>query len=226
MKIAVYSCVTGGYDDVQNTLARGATTPEPGVSYYLFTDKLTNNFQTPNGIEWQVLELQYQHGLCRRRTARWHKLASHELFPSHDATLWLDASQRFKGIDVRNTVETAIGSKDLATFKHPDRTCVYQELQACILLQKDNASLMRKQVNRYRSEKYPPFRGLVETACLIRRNSKEVADFNKAWWQELNANSLRDQLSFNYVAWRLNFSYGFIPGCQRKSPLFDFVPHT
>jgi hypothetical protein len=103
---------------------------------------------------------------------------------------------------------------------------VYQELDACIKYNKDNPHLMHTQVAAYRSEGYPALNGMVETVCIVRKKTPEVAAFNAAWWQQLNQNSFRDQLSFNYTVWKTKFKYGILPGCGTNSPFFRYVKHT
>lgn len=228
-KITVYSCITGRYDVVNHTLMRSIGLAEPDVKYVLYTDMVTQPEMRTNpkaSISWEYRPLVWKHPLCRRRTARWHKINSHLLPDDAEYTVWVDGSQRVKPIGIRTQlVEPLAGRYVLAAFKHPDRTCVYQELQACINHKKDNPQLMKMQIDKYRKEGYPAWNGLVETACVFRRNCQNVTNFNELWWQQLNENSYRDQLSFNYAAWKLGQEYGIIPGRRDTSRFFEFVPH-
>lgn len=226
--VTVYSCITGNFDKAELAIRRSGALAESNVSYVLFSDSATGTIKAKD-TTWDVRPLQYTASLpCNRRRSRWHKLNSHVLFPDSDFTLWIDGSQQFKdGVQpYLQLIKPLLSSPlDLHTFKHPDRTCIYQELSACIRLNKDNELLMRRQIARYKEYGYPPYSGLVETACILRRKSLAVSAFNKCWWQELKQNSLRDQLSFNYVAWKLKFPYGRIPGCRSDSAYFTFVGH-
>ena len=229
-KLLVYSCVTGNYDSIEAVALKSTPKLEDGVKFVLYTDKLDAN-DTPQThktatIEWELRPLLWKHPLNQRRSARWHKVNSHMLLDAAEYTLWLDGSQRIKSVSLLQDLLAPLANRfDLATFKHPDRTCVYQELQACIRLNKDNLTLMRQQVEGYKQAGYPPYNGLVETACLLRRNCPQILEFNRLWWNELEANSYRDQLSFNYVAWKLKQAYGRIPGSRAKSAFFEFVGH-
>lgn len=224
----IYSCVTGGYDKLGSGVLASEAIEESNTMFVLFTDNVdeARKYAKMHHVEWEIRPLAWKHPLCRRRTARWHKINSHVLFPHHRNSIWLDGSQRMRQIKpCHEFVDRILPGYEIATFKHPDRTCVYQELQACKKLKKDNALLMEQQIQQYRSEGYPAFNGMVETACVVRRNYPGVIEFNSLWWEQLRKHSLRDQLSFNYVAWKLNVNYGRIPGCRVKSPFFDFVPH-
>lgn len=228
-KITVYSCITGNYDLANRTLLHSVGVVETDVRYVLYTDAVDEpqlRVSPKSKLSWEFRPLVWRHPLCQRRTARWHKINSHLLPDDAEYTVWVDGSQRIKPIGIRSQlVEPLAGRYVLAAFKHPDRTCVYQELQACINHKKDNPRLMRQQIRQYRKEGYPPYNGLVETACVFRQACPEVTAFNELWWQQLDQHSFRDQLSFNYAAWKLGQSYGIIPGRRDTSRFFDFVPH-
>jgi len=226
--VEVYSCVTGSYDNISRTLLASDTLVEPNVSFTIYSDKFEKagtHLCQKTGCCWNLKPLEWENKLCKKRTARWHKVNSH-LVSKADYTVWVDGSQRSKKIGFyKDLVSKLSNDLSLFSFKHPQRSCVYQEMHACSKLNKDNPKLMRNQMERYRSEGYPAYNGLVETACVVRKNCKEVTAFNKSWWEELEKGSFRDQLSFNYAANLNNLSYGFIPGCRVRSPFFDFVQH-
>lgn len=230
--LIVYSCVTGGYDKVKSAVLASAAVVEHAVRFVLFTDDPTllksgQYVRKGSTVLWEVKPLKWKHESCKRRTARWHKVNSHKLFPSASGTLWLDGSQRLKhGVRVgKSIILPALSSNVIATFKHPLRGCIYQEQRACTRLKKDNPALMQRQVEGYRKEGYPASNGMVETSCVVRANTTTVDEFNDRWWQEIESNSLRDQLSFNYVAWKMNICYGHLVGSRDRSPFCDFVAH-
>lgn len=228
-KLIVYSCVTGSYDKINQTLLASVGIAEPNVSYIVYTDTVSKpEFRrSPNSaITWELRPLVWKHNLCRRRTARWHKVNSHLLPQEAEQTVWIDGSQKIKPVEIYAKLVVPLQAKYvLATFKHPDRSCIYQEMQACIHYHKDNPKLMQKQIAQYRAENYPAYNGMVETACVFRQTCAEVAKFNELWWEQINQHSFRDQLSFNYVAWKLNQAYGIIPGRRDASRFFEFIPH-
>jgi hypothetical protein len=227
--VEVYSCVTGNYDNVLSSILASKAIHEENVSFTLYTDQVKESAThtcSGTGCTWTLLPLKWQHRFCKRRTARWHKLHSHVL-SSADYSVWIDGSQQLKQIGVyRDLINKLDPNKLLFTFKHPQRNCIYQELMACQKLSKDNPRLMREQIKAYRAEGYPPYNGLVETACVVRKNCKEVAEFNRYWWLQLDTYSYRDQLSFNYVAHKLDFDYGHVDGCRFRSPYFNCQRHS
>jgi hypothetical protein len=55
---------------------------------------------------------------------------------------------------------------------------------------------------KYEREGFPKNQGLFSTGFIVRRNNKNVANFNEIWWDEVKNYSARDQLSQVYSAWK------------------------
>jgi len=226
--LIVYSCVTSKYDSVHDTVLRGnAKQDNRNVRFILFSDEIYPCKMRTDGMEWEVHKTRWSHSACPRRTARYHKCLPHLVLPPHEASVWVDGSLAFKDIDPLTEIANKYLSADVhvATMRHPDRKCVYQEEKACVKWRKDHAQIMREQLKKYQDDGYPAYNGLVETACVARQNSSVAKEFNVAWWAEIEKHSFRDQLSFNYVCWKLGLSYGHIEGVRFKSPFFDHINH-
>jgi hypothetical protein len=188
-EIAIYTAIFGNYDDLLGPLVK-----VPGCDFYCFTDngnlkasgykviKVKRNFDDPT------------------RDARMYKCLPHKFLPDYEYSVWIDGSMIIKDPRVAELVTDSLKRYDLAGFKHTERDCIYDELEACVLQKKDDEQLMRKQVAKYKKEGYPKNNGLVETGVLIRKKTGNVIKHNEAWWEEIENNSKRDQLSFNYVA--------------------------
>ena len=225
--VTAYTCVTGGFDKL-DVITAGKPKNREDTSFVIYTDAV----QKPEerGF-WEVRPVEWKHPSNPRRTARWHKTNSHLLIDSK-FSLWFDGALQFKnGTDIVQmlhdglAVEKGTAKYALASFKHPQRVCVYQENTACARMGKDDPQVMQEQVDRYRHEGYPPYNGMVETSCVIRYQNLDVTKFNEHWWREIEHGSLRDQLSFNYCCWRLGLEYGHLPGRRDVSPYFTFHPH-
>ncbi len=211
--LVVYTAIVGDGDDLRPPLS-----DQPGDARLVcFTDR-----KFPDPGPWEVRPV---HKVVRdaRRTARWHKLNSHLLFPQAEATVWVDGSMQLKVPATRLVEEGLAGHNVLAAFRHPDRDCVYDEHVACRRLRKDHPVLMQRQMDHYKFLGYPPKNGLAETGCVVR--TPGAAGFEREWWAMLDRFSHRDQLSFDFAAWRLKVAYGRLPGSARKSPFFQFHPH-
>ena len=151
------------------------------------------------------------------------KLHPHIFMSEYDLTFWIDGS-----IMLKNTagLERVLGRHEMALFRHPDRDCAYDEAEVCANLGRDNPETIRKQMERYREAGFPQHQGLVATGGLLRRNTPALADFNRKWWKEIRAGSRRDQLSFNYVAWKNKRPYGtFETGDVYENPWWTVYVH-
>ncbi len=160
-----------------------------------------------------------------RRAARKIK-TDPRLCQSHkaDYTLWLDGSHRLTA-NPWDMVDRHLQDADVAIARHSDRNCVYQELQACLRMRKDDPKTMQAQIDRYRAAGYPEHNGLHETGAVLRRITPASDGFSLVWGREIRTGSCRDQLSVDYAAWYRGIKISTLPGSGRSSPYFEFFPH-
>lgn len=173
---------------------------------------------------WHLLPPVWEHE-DPRRTARYHKVMAHELFPNAEVTLWADGNQQLAEDPWILADKYLTPDTHVATYKHPLRRCVHEELDACIKLEKDNPALMRSQVMSYQQAGYPKNHGMCETTVMLRRNVPEIHGLNEQWWAEIQQGSKRDQLSFNFVLWRLGLKYARMAGRRDKPAHFKYFAH-
>ena len=197
-KIVLYTCMIGEYDDLLEPLV-----VQRDVDYVCYT----NNPK----VKSEVFEIRKIRELIDNnltKTARYHKINPHKLFPEYDVCIWMD-SNFHQQHDLHEFIERFKSSgKPLGIFKSRFRTCIYAELDACVQYGKDDPDVMKKQVEAFREEGYPKDNGLVETGLLIRRhNDPATIAFSEGWWEFVGKQSIRDQLSFNYVAWKQKLDY-------------------
>ena len=63
-------------------------------------------------------------------------------------------------------------------------------------------------MTKYQTEGYPEHNGLVVQMEVLRRhNETDVVDSMEDQWVELKYNSKREQLSFNYIAWKNDLKF-------------------
>jgi hypothetical protein len=146
------------------------------------------------------------------RCARKYKILPHHNFPEYDYSIWIDGNYLVVG-DIHGLIEETLRNRNMAYFDHGSsivdaRDCVYEEYASLMELErsgslKDDPAIMKTQVERYRSEGYPTHNGLIFSSILIRRHhAKDVVATMERWCSELSQGSKRDQLSFNYAAWK------------------------
>jgi SAM-dependent methyltransferase len=219
----IYTAIFGGKDELID--------PErvmPDYDYICFSD------QDHSSKVWQVIKQPPTHA-DPVRSAKIYKILPHRYLADYDVSIWIDGNKYVRG-DVDELVDAYLAKNSMAVFNHAElsadpRDCLYEEAAELLRLDeagkiKDNPDLIKKQVSRYREEGYPEKNGLISGMVLIRKhNDPLLRETMEAWWKEIEQGSRRDQLSFNYVAWKKKFSFSFIPGDSRNNKYFGHRPH-
>lgn len=195
-KCVVYTAITGGYDDLKD--------PEyinPNFDYICFTDdpNLKSNI-------WEIRLMEYEDDNIIRK-ARRYKILPHKYLSDYDYSFWIDGGIKIVG-DLQEYVNKYLKENSMLVINHISRNCIYDESHACIRLNKDNEDIINNQMDKYKKLNYPKENGLIESTVLFRKhNDTHVINVMEDWFKELSENSIRDQLSFNYIAWKNNFQY-------------------
>ncbi len=219
MSKVIYTAIIGGYDE----LVEPSHKPE-GWEFVCFSDR---------DLKSDIWEIRKTLPLYsdNTRTARKHKLLAHRLFPKHEYSLWIDGNIQVVG-DV-NKLLSYLDDCNYATYDHSQnqldpRSCIYDEGKTILDLgmknggnYKDDPNLISRQMKRYRDEGYPSQNGLVVQMEVLRRhNQVDVVDAMEHHWDELKYNSKREQLSFNYIAWKNKLKFSYIQGDSRHNEYF------
>jgi len=203
-KNAIYTCIFNNHDTIK---------PNPFINqdcdYILFTDveTLENKVQSEllNKSNWTVVILNSE--FTARKLAREIKIRAYDFLSDYERTIWMDGS--FQQIGDANEFFN-MSNESFIALNHPVKKCAYKEAQACITKGLDDIITINSQVDRYKSEGYPPDNGLIMSGILLRDNSEKSTIISKKWWEELSKGSVRDQISFNYSLWKTNQKAHFI----------------
>lgn len=211
--LVVYTAVYGNYDTLRNQPRNDK------VKYIYFGDEYQ-----PSTL-WEFVP-QKRRQRSAALDARQCKILAHNFIINCQYSIWLDANNRLWD-DPMKICQKWLAKANIAVFKHPHRKCIYEEVEACKRYKKDDYNVMRRRVARYKAEGYPERNGLMATGFIARRHTKEVSQFNKAWWAEVLAGSHRDQLSFPYVVWKTGIKVQLLPGNARDivDVRFPHVPY-
>ena len=136
-------------------------------------------------------------------------------FESYDLSVWVDGHIQITG-DIDKFVAER-HKKVFSLMKHPERNCIYREAEECKRQRKDNPAVIDAQMKKYAKEVYPHNNGLVATGILVRNHTAEVINFCMQWWDQVRTESCRDQLSFNYIAWKTKLDYATFPYVNKLS---------
>lgn len=216
MTTVAYTAICGGRDQLRHT-----GRPRPG-GFVCFTDDRPP--VTPY-LGWDMRPASDRYRDARLDAKR-HQVLAHESFPNMDVSLYMDGSHVLvEGVTVERLADDYLVYAEIACFEHPERDCAYAEAEVCLAQGLDDPDVIRAQMARYRAEGFPEHWGLPALTMLLRRHTPAIETLNLAWWQEIMAGSVRDQLSFPYVCWKLGLRWETIPGNPFTSPLCHYVPH-
>jgi len=199
----IYTCITGGYDDVQEQ-----TYVNPEYDYICFTDDMT----TVKDSMWEFRPLVFSE-LTGLRNSRWHKLHPHDLFPQYDESLWIDGNLDIlspKFFDTMNIEDDDV----IRVSRHPHQRYLWDEYALNRELDKDDLNLMRLEEEKIKSTGFDgDYRDgtFFETGIMWRRhNDPRCRELMDDWWWWIDHYSFRDQLSFTYVLWEKGMTVGYL----------------
>ena len=194
-----------------------------GYDFVCFTDN--PNFKS-DVWDVRIVDKLYDDGA---RSAKRYKLLPHRFLKEYDVSIWIDIEVKITK-DINDLVDEYLSKSNLAILNHElcgrtvtgdlnVRKCVYEEAKFIKWLgdnhpkkqYKDNIDIINSQVNRYREDGYPENNGLARTTVIFRKhNEDDVVKQSELWWKEMKYGSRRDQIGFNYSAWKQDFNFDYI----------------
>jgi len=234
--IVVYTAIFGGKDDI----ILPEFLPE-NADFVCFTD---------SDITSDVWDVRREKPISDDpvRSAKIYKVLPHKFLSEYEYSVWIDGNILLRG-DVNKLIEKyLVDGVNLAIFDHMQhkkrwkkifwikntedcRDCVYDEAQYLLRMNKDgkykdDPNLIVRQISKYKKDGYPKHNGLAVTMIILRRhNEPDVMKVMDDWWDEIKNNSRRDQLSFNYVAWKNNLNFVYMKGDSRRNKYFLHTRH-
>ena len=219
--LVIYSAIFGKYDTIHE--------PTCKVPYrmVLFTDMdITSN-------TWEVVKVPsiYEDAT---RSARKYKILPHRYFKDTKYSIWIDGNFNIINENISDLLKYVDGVNKFAACDHihcyDKRDCIYDEFNIIMHFgglnnnYKDNPILMKNQIGRYAQEGYPAHNGLISSGILVREHNDPICKSTmEMWWNELKFGSKRDQLSFNYVAWKNKMPFNYMPMDVRDNM---YLKHT
>lgn len=196
----------------------------PGIDFICFTDDISKIKKPwkpyPNKVNIS------NNGLMNRHS----KLLPHLYFSDYEISIYIDSNYLITG-NIHELL-SHLGKHKMAVYDHNQasdaRNCIYKEYEAILNLgenlgkYKDKPEIMEEQIAFFKEQGYPEHNGLIFAAAIVRKhNDPEVIKIMKQWWHIVSTQSKRDQLSFNYVIWKNNFTPLIINGdLRKKNPYF------
>jgi hypothetical protein len=209
----VYTAVFGGYDTVFP-----APIEHEGVRFVCYSDR-----EQPDSAGWDVRIVDLP-SLTHPYIQRWHKIMSHRLFPDEEVTLYLDGNLELL-VSPLEIAANHLQDSDIVLFKHPERSGVYEEIEACADLGKDRPDLLEGVRRRYEKEGMPSEGYLHAAGLILRRHTDEVVRLNELWMDELLKTSVRDQPALAFALWKTGVEPSVIRENIWRNGLVRHRPH-
>ena len=222
-RTVVYTAIFGKRD----TLRDPEYVPED-CDFVCFTD------QSFSSSVWDVRRVEPE---CDEPvlSAKVYKVLPHRYFPDYEQSIWVDGNISVQG-DVHALLNSALATTNFAAFDHTrnvdSRDCIYDEAEEVLELitqgrmKHVDPEVLREQVATYKRAGYPEHKGLITAMILLRKhNDPKVIETMEAWWREIERYTQRDQVSFNYVAWKHNLPITYIDADSRNNEFFIFHSH-
>jgi len=214
----IYSTNFGNYDYIQPTYNFG-----DNVQWIMYTDDKRLGTHV-NG--WTVIQdtLTDPNDSPRMR-AKYYKIKAHELNFTSDYSIFIDSNIKINNPNfIKNLMYFMDDKNGISICKHQKRNCVYDEAPACLVYEKNKTMNIMEQVDRYKQEGMPNNYGLWWCG-MIMRNTKNtnVSDIENIWWDEINKNTPRDQLSLPFILWKNNIKIDTIN--INPSTIVNIYPH-
>jgi hypothetical protein len=224
--IVVYTALFGNYSGLieQPKLKN--------VDYICYTD------QDITSKSWKIIKVKPPINNDNTRSNRYYKILPHKHLKNYETSVYIDANFLIVG-DFYSMILDKLKNNKLLCFDHNQtiidkRNCIYEEYDALTKTAKihgvyrDSIEVMKEQIDFIKSDGYPKQEGLISAGVLIRNhNDTKVIELMELWWSFVKNRSKRDQLSFNYCAWKLNFtSFEYFNGDIRSgNDWFHWIDH-
>lgn len=183
----VYTAIFGNYDKLLEPLRKSSD-----IDYICFTDDKT---LSSNVWNIQVIKPKISSDSCR--SARFVKICAHKFLQNYKYSMYVDGNKTIK------EVPDILGILDNSKFSieaHPVRDCIYEEAEACKILNKDSCDILDNQVKIYRKLGFPKHAGLYDSGLHFKEhNDPEIIRLSEQWFGHVRDYSRRDQVSLPFV---------------------------
>lgn len=215
VRLLVYTCVFGGYDQIFPPVE-----PERDVDYVLLTE---NPALVVRGWRTHVVN---PAGL---RGNRRYKMIGHRDLGNHEVSIYVDGNIRILGSLSDFSAQFLRTGAALGVYRHPIRKTVEEEVEACErALKVEDAGVMHRELAAYRADGFRDDVGLIESGVVIKNHAHSALEpAMDLWWSLFESHRTRDQLSLPYVLWKTALPCHYIEESYKKpNPWFGIYPHV
>ena len=168
--------------------------------YVAYVDKVDSDVKVWEQRE--VLKFSTVDAFKDRRDAKPYKILSAVMFSQYEYVIWEDGNHQLKK-NPQEIIDEYGEDSDILLFKHPDRKCTYDEINACAQWNLDHRENLEIQYRFYKAVGMPEKFGLFEMSTFIVKTSEASKQFQLMWWEQICRFSSRDQISLPYCIWKM-----------------------
>lgn len=195
---AIITAIYGDYDELRPVLTQAGI----DVEWICVTDR------PRQAHGWRIV-VQPKPTLHRNVAAKEPKCAPWR-YTTAGMSIWIDGS--FRVTSDRFAVEALMVANPIAQYAHPQRECIYDEVEHCREHPKYAALALRSQADAYRAQGHPERWGLWAGGVIARRHTPEVRSFGESWLNEIDQWGFQDQISGPFCLRRAGLSPSPLPG--------------
>lgn len=197
-QIAVYTCIVGDYDTLQEP---------PSISedcdYFLISDKIPRENSIFQYLD--VREIVPKHITDPTRVNRYCKINAHTIFPQYRYSIYFDGNIGLKS-SITDFINKLPVTRIIAFCPNYWKS-IYREMISILESGRDNEQIVKKQAESYWLEGMPDDFGCLMCGILIREHNNPVCrKLMDEWWIQIEQFSKRDQVSLPYVLWKNGYS--------------------
>lgn len=215
-KKAIYTCLVGNYDVIQQPLVI-----DESYDYICFS----NDIKEKKVGVWQIRPIPFEHK-DKARLSRYVKILPHRVLGDYEWSLWMDANIQITGKELYQILESkmAEGGK-IYQVNHclPPCDCIYEEIVFAYLSGRTGLCKAFLQYRHLKRCGFPTHWGLFENNIIMRRHlDPQVKKISEEWWTEFMKYTKRDQFNLMYVYWNNHLMPGLLlpADCNTRNVTF------
>ena len=197
-QIAIYTCVVGEYDEVEEP-----EIIENNCDYYIISDKEPKKNTIYNYIN--IDKILGKSDLDDTRKNRYCKINVHKVFPQYRYSIYIDGNIVLKK-RIAHYIQKLPKTRIIALAR-AGYTSLYAEALRCMMHGRDDKRKFLDQTEKYWLEGMPEDFGLVAPTMMVREHNNPICrKLMEEWWEEVAKYSKRDMISLPYVLWKNGYT--------------------
>jgi hypothetical protein len=211
---AIYTAIFNSYDTLKEPEAITSN-----CDFICFT-----NDTSLKSKNWQIIVLEDKTYSASLNNRRLKLLGPYFELKDYKNSLYVDGTILIKS-DLASFLAD-YSQFGMVNFKHPRRSCIYQEFASCIAEKKGDPNKVILQCHDYSMENMPFEFGLSDNKIIFRNhNNMQVKKIMFEWWDNVIKYSGRDQTCLPYVLFKNGMTYTFFRENLLNNDFFEVWPH-